>query len=63
MTVRKSQSQIDVDLRMAMSAECDQVFVGVVAGLTAELLMVNLEVFRGSASLTAPAIALKNLRV
>jgi hypothetical protein len=58
---RNSHDQIDMYLRMAISAERDQIFWYILARMTAEVLVVNLEVLRGSAHLTAPPIALKDL--
>jgi hypothetical protein len=52
---------VSVDVRMAPRAKCDQVVFCVVAGLTAEPPVVNLQIHGGSASLTEPAVPLENL--
>jgi hypothetical protein len=43
---------------MADNTEGDQVLFGIIAGLTAEFLVVNLKIRHGAAGLASPAIAL-----
>jgi hypothetical protein len=45
-----------VNRRMARHAERDQVVFGIVAGLAAKLLVVNLKIGHRAASLTPPAV-------
>ncbi len=47
--------------RLACEAECDQVFVGILAGLAAELFVMDFQIGQGAARLTPPAIAKQNL--
>jgi len=51
-----------MNLLMAADAEGNQVLTGVVAQLTAEAKVVNLEMLRGATILAPPAIALEYLR-
>jgi hypothetical protein len=46
---------------MALRAERDQVLLGVVAGMAAKLLMVDLQVRHRAARLTPPAITTEDL--
>jgi hypothetical protein len=47
--------------RVALCAQGDQVQLGIVAGLTAKLLVVNFQVRHRAARLTPPAIPTQNL--
>ena len=47
---------------MAVDAQCDQVFFGIVAGVTPKLSVVDFHVCHCTARLTPPAIATQNLR-
>jgi hypothetical protein len=46
---------------MTRGAECDQVLIGVVAGVAAELFVMDFQVRHRSAGLAPPAIAPQNL--
>jgi hypothetical protein len=46
---------------MTRSAKGYEVLLGVVAGMTAELCVVDLQIRRGAAPLTPPAVAAKHL--
>jgi hypothetical protein len=47
--------------RVALCAQRDQVQLGIIAGLTAKLLMVNFQIRHCATRLTPPAIATRNL--
>jgi hypothetical protein len=47
--------------RMACSAKCDQIFFAIVAGVAAELFVMNFQVGHRSAELASPAIAAQHL--
>ena len=47
--------------RVACGAECDQVFLGVLAGVAAKQFVMDLEVRHGATRLTVPAIAVQDL--
>jgi hypothetical protein len=47
-------------LRVTVTAECDQVFLGILTGMTSKVLVMNLEIFQRSAALASPCIPLKN---
>ena len=46
--------------RVTITAERDQVFFGILTGMTPKFLVMNLEIFQRSAALASPSIALKN---
>jgi len=50
-----------MNLGMARCAECNQVFLAIVAGQAAKFLVVNLEIGHGSAGLASPAISTQYL--
>jgi hypothetical protein len=45
---------------MASTAECDQIFLGITAGVAAEFLVMDFQVRHRAAGLTPPAIATQN---
>ena len=45
---------------MACGTQCDQIVLGVVAQLTAKLLVMNLKIAQTAARLTFPSIPLQN---
>ena len=47
--------------RVACETECDQVFLGVLAGLAAELFVMDFQIGHGAARLTSPAVATQHL--
>jgi len=46
---------------VARSAKCDEVALGIIAGVAAELFVVNVQVRHRAAGLTAPAVSTQNL--
>jgi hypothetical protein len=46
---------------VALGAERNEIFVGIVTQLAARLKVVNLQIFRSSTALAAPSVALKHL--
>ena len=46
--------------QVSVTAQRDQVLLGVIPGLTAKFLLMNLEVFRAPAGLTSPSIPLQD---
>ena len=52
-----------MDSEVTFGAQGDQVFFGIVAGVAAELLMMNFEVRHCAAVLTSPVVPLEDLMV
>lgn len=50
-----------VSLIVACGAECDEILLGIIAGLTAKLFVVDLQVRHRATRLTAPPIATQHL--
>jgi len=50
-----------MQIGMARSAECDQVFFAIVAGVAAELFVMNFQVGHRSAELASPAVTAQHL--
>jgi hypothetical protein len=46
---------------VACSAKCDQIAFGIIAGLAAELFVMNFQVGHRSAALTSPPVAAQHL--
>jgi len=54
-------SRLGVNACVARSAKCNEVLLGVIAGLTTELLVVDFEVRHRAAQLTPPAVPAQHL--
>jgi hypothetical protein len=50
-----------VDVGVAFRAECDEVFIGIVAGAATKFFVMDLKVRHFATRLTPPAVATQNL--
>ena len=57
----RTQSSAVMRTGMACGAECDQVLLGIVAGMTPKSFVMSLQVRHRAARLTPPAIATQHL--